>query len=102
MSPSPDTALMAALDVKRELAAHTAECAQRQHRLEEILGEIKGDVKELSGGMEKRVRALEDDRRDRVAGRRMLVAIGSAAGVVGGAIAGVAVKALPFLGGLIR
>lgn len=102
MSPVPDAALMAALEVKRDLTAHTAECVQRQRRLEEILGEIKSDVKELASGMEPRVRALEDDRRDRVAGRRMLVAIGSAAGVVGGAIAGVAVKALPFLGGLIR
>lgn len=102
MSPAVDAALMAALEVKRDLTAHTAECVQRQRRLEEILGEIKGDVKELKTGMETRVRSLEDDRRDRVAGRRMLVAIGSAAGVVGGAIAGVAVKALPFLGGLIR
>lgn len=102
MSPSPDTALMAALDVKRELAAHTAECVQRQKRLEEILGEIKGDVKELKTGTEPRLRALEDEQRDRAAERKTLVKIGSVAGVVGGAIAGVAVKALPFLGSLIR
>ena len=102
MSPPADTALLAALDVKRELAAHTAECAQRQHRLEEILGEIRGDVKELAGGMEKRVRALEDDQRDRAAERRTLVKIGGVAGVVGGAVVGAVVKALPFLGSLIR
>ena len=101
MSPPADAALLTALEVKRDLTAHTVECVQRQKRLEEILGEIKSDVKELKTGTEPRLRALEDEQRDRAAERKTLVAIGSVAGVVGGAISFIAAKALPFLGSLI-
>ena len=109
MSQAVDAALMAALDVKRDLTAHTAECIQRQKRLEEILGEIKLDVKGLRdnlqldrGVMEKRVRSLEDDRTEAKGGWKYLLAAGAAGGAVMGGVIGVVTKVLPYLGGMIR
>lgn len=97
-----ETALMQALEVKRDLTAHTAECAMRQKRLEEILGEIKDDVKGLKDGMEARVRSLEDDRTESKGGWKYLVAAGAAGGAVMGAIGAAAMKVMPYLGTLIR
>ena len=102
MSPPADAALLTALEVKRDLLAHTAECAMRQKRLEEILGEIKDDVKDLKDGMETRVRSLEDDRTEAKGGWRYLLAAGAAGGAVMGAIIGFIGKVLPFLGAVIR
>lgn len=98
MTPPIDAALMAALEVKRDLTAHTAECAQRQRRLEEILGEIREDVKGLRDGMETRVRSLEDDRTEAKGGWKYLLAAGAA----GGAVMGGILEAMPYLGALIR
>lgn len=90
----PDAGLMAALDVKRELAAHTAECAQRQKRIEEILGEIKNDVKDQGG----RMRTIEDSVTERNGGWKVI----AAAGAVGAGIMAAAAEALPYLGSVIR
>lgn len=104
MSPpaTVDPALLQALEVKRDLTAHTAECALRQRRLEEILGEIKDDVKGLKDGMETRVRSLEDDRTEAKGGWKYLLAAGAAGGAVMGAIGAAAMKVVPYLGTLIR
>lgn len=96
MSPpgAIDSALLQALEVKRDLTAHTAECAMRQKRLEEILGEIRDSQKETGG----RLRMIEDKMTEAEGGWKVI----AAAGAIGGAIMAGAVKALPYLGTLIR
>lgn len=102
MSPVDNTALLEALEVKRDLSAHTAECAMRQRRLEEILSEIKADVKELRSGMEARVRTIEDERTEAKGGWRVIAVIGAAAGAVGAALIEALAKAAVHLGALLR
>ena len=117
MSPPADAALLKALEVKGDLDAHVKECALRQRRLEEILGEIKdelvGDIKsqlkEMREGlqaervaMEKRVRSLEDDRTEAKGGWKYLLAAGAAGGAVMGGLISFVKTVMPFLGSVIR